>query len=164
MSDYMLPCSTRCAQTQLELTALGRPTCTLEMGLSSWAICTELTAQGRPTCSLELSLSVLGVLNRVESQLELTGRSLHRAGRAAELCTGLGLQVPACVREVLREPPRAQVRRQLLTSFCTSFSQRFLQALASHRSQAARGCLHHTSLAGSEQVAESFGWCTVRQS
>ena len=72
MSDYMFPCSTRCAQTQLELTALGRPTCTLEMGLSSWAFCTELTAQGRPTCSLELSLSVLGVLNKIESQLELT--------------------------------------------------------------------------------------------
>ena len=67
------------------------------------------------------------------------------------------MQVPACVREVLREPPRAQVRRQLLTNFCTSFSQRFLQAHASHRSQAARDCLHHASLAGSEQVAESFG-------
>ena len=89
--------------------------------------------------------------------VELTGRRLHRAGRAAVLCTGLGLQVPACVREVLREPPRAQVRRQLLTNFCTSFSQRFLQAHASHRSQAARDCLHHASLAGSEQVAESFG-------
>ena len=67
MSDYMFPCSTRCAQTQLELTALGRPTC-----LSSWAFCAELTGQGGPTCSLELGLSVLGVLNRVESQLELT--------------------------------------------------------------------------------------------
>ena len=96
--------------------------------------------------------------------VELTGRRLHRAGRTAVLCTGLGLQVPACVREVLREPPRAQVRRQLLTSFCTSFSQRFLQALASHRSQAARGCLHHTSLACSEQVAESFGGVLLRRS
>ena len=144
-------------ESQLELTALGWPTCPLEMGLSSWAFGTVLTAHGRPTCTLEMGLSVLGILNRVESQLELTGRRLHRAGRAAVLCTGLGLQVPACVREVLREPPRAQVRRQLLTNFCTSFSQRFLQAHASHRSQAARDCLHHASLAGSEQVAESFG-------
>ena len=92
MSDYMFPCSTRCAQTQLELTALGRPTCTLEMGLSSWAICTELTAQGRPTCSLELSLPALGVffLNKIESQLELTALGWPTCSQEMGL-SGLGV-------------------------------------------------------------------------
>ena len=31
--------------------------------------------------------------------VQLTGRRLHRAGRTAVLCTGLGLQVPACVQK-----------------------------------------------------------------
>ena len=45
----------------------------------------ELTALGWPTClAPEMGLSVLGILNRVESQLELTGRRLHRAGK--QLC------------------------------------------------------------------------------